>query len=155
MSGISADLAARLAHCREQDEVIVFTNGVFDLMHPGHIAQLEAARSFGDFLVVGLNSDASVRMLNKGSERPILDEVARRIMLSALRCVDAVEVFHGPTPYDLIRQVLPDVLVKGADYADAEVVGRDVVEANGGRVELIPLVPGYSTTAIIDKIRGA
>ena len=154
MHGISADLATRLAQCRTAGRVVVFTNGVFDLLHPGHIAQLEAARSFGDFLVVGLNSDASVRLLGKGPERPILDEVARRIILSALRCVDAVELFHGPTPYELIAQVRPDVLVKGADYAGAEVVGRDIVEAYGGRVELIPLVPGYSTTMIISRIRG-
>jgi len=153
LTGISADLAVRLANCRENGQKIVFTNGVFDIMHPGHVAQLEAARSFGDFLVVGLNSDASVRMLAKGEDRPVLDEVARRIMLQALRCVDAVEVFNAPTPYDLISQVRPDILVKGADYANAEVVGRDVVESYGGRVELIPLVPGYSTTAIIKKIR--
>jgi rfaE bifunctional protein nucleotidyltransferase chain/domain len=147
------DVAARIAAWRAAGKRIVFTNGVFDILHPGHLAQLEAARSFGDALVVGLNSDASVRGLHKGPERPIFDESARRRMLEALRCVDAVVLFDAPTPLELIREIRPDVLVKGSDYTSAEVVGRDFVEAQGGRVELVPLVPGYSTTAVVERIR--
>lgn len=154
MAELSGELAIRLSGWRSAGQVVVFTNGVFDLIHPGHIAQLEVARSFGDVLVVGLNSDLSVRLLGKGPERPILDQTARRIVLSALRCVDAAELFDEPTPLELIELIKPDVLVKGEDYAGREVVGREVVEAAGGRVELVPLVPGYSTTAIIERIRG-
>jgi rfaE bifunctional protein nucleotidyltransferase chain/domain len=154
MAKLSANLAVQLMQWRNAGEAIVFTNGVFDLIHPGHIAQLEAARAFGDRLVVGLNSDYSVQALGKGDDRPILNEFARATVVAALRCVDAVALFDEPTPLELITLVQPDVLVKGADYAVAEVVGREVVEARGGRVELIPLVPGFSTTAIIKRIRG-
>ncbi|HES58128.1 MAG TPA: D-glycero-beta-D-manno-heptose 1-phosphate adenylyltransferase [Firmicutes bacterium] len=134
---------------------IAFTNGVFDLLHPGHIAQLSAARGFGDVLFVGLNSDRSVRTLGKGEDRPVQDEAARRELLLALRAVDAVELFDEPTPLELIRLVRPDVLVKGADYAEDQVVGADLVAGWGGRVELVPLVAGYSTSAIIERIRRA
>jgi rfaE bifunctional protein nucleotidyltransferase chain/domain len=151
---LPADVEGKLAHWRSEAQRIVFTNGVFDLLHPGHIAQLEAARGFGDVLIVGLNSDASVRLLSKGDDRPFMDEAARAVVLRAVRAVDAVVLFEDPTPLELIRAIQPDVLVKGADYANAEVVGRDIVEANGGRVELIPLVPGHSTSAIVAKIRG-
>jgi rfaE bifunctional protein nucleotidyltransferase chain/domain len=154
MACLSATLALQLAAWRAAGQAVVFTNGVFDLLHPGHLAQLEAARSLGDVLVVGLNSDLSVRMLGKGADRPVLDQQARAILLSALRCVDAVAVFDEPTPFELIALIRPDVLVKGEDYAGREVVGREIVESYGGRVELVPLVPGYSTSAIIAKIRG-
>lgn len=154
MAVLSADLAVRLGGWRAAGRTVVFTNGVFDLLHPGHVAQLEAARSFGDVLVVGLNSDLSVRMLGKGDDRPILDENARRIVLLALRCVDAVALFDEDTPLELVRLVMPDVLVKGEDYEGREVVGREIVEAAGGRVELVPLIPGYSTSSIVERIRG-
>ncbi|MCH7472800.1 adenylyltransferase/cytidyltransferase family protein [bacterium] len=163
MTELSPKLAREVAAWREEGKVIVFTNGVFDLLHPGHIALLRQAKSFGDVLIVGLNSDFSIRSLDKGLPRgaggrnllrPILDESARRGLLLAIRYVDAVELFDEPTPLELVEQVLPDVLVKGADYAEAVVVGREEVEAAGGRVELVPLVPEYSTTGIIQKIRG-
>jgi D-beta-D-heptose 7-phosphate kinase/D-beta-D-heptose 1-phosphate adenosyltransferase len=139
---------------RSDGLAIAFTNGVFDLLHPGHVEQLRAARNFADVLFVGLNSDDSVRSLGKGDDRPLQDERARREVLLALRSVDAVELFDEPTPLELIRLVRPHVLVKGADYAASEVVGAELVESWGGRVELVPLVEGYSTTAIIRKIRG-
>jgi D-beta-D-heptose 7-phosphate kinase/D-beta-D-heptose 1-phosphate adenosyltransferase len=153
MSTLSPELSRRLAQWSAAGLRVVFTNGVFDLLHPGHLAILEAARALGDVLVVGLNSDVSARTLGKGEGRPVLDETARSRMLVALRCVDAVELFNEPTPLRLIRDVRPDVLVKGGDYADREVVGRDVVEAAGGRVVLVPLLPGYSTTALLEHIR--
>ncbi len=154
MAKLPANLALSLMQWRNAGETIVFTNGVFDLIHPGHIAQLEAARACGDRLVVGINSDYSVCSLGKGDDRPIMNEFARSIVIGALRCVDGVALFDEPTPLELITLVQPDVLVKGADYAVEEVVGREVVEARGGRVELIPLVPGFSTSAIIQRIRG-
>jgi rfaE bifunctional protein nucleotidyltransferase chain/domain len=154
MAELSPELATRLNAWRAGGQVVVFTNGVFDLLHAGHIAQLDAARSFGDILVVGLNSDNSARLLGKGDDRPVQDELSRRIILGALRVVDAVAVFDEPTPLELIKLIKPDVLVKGADYGRDEVVGREVVEASGGRVELVPLVQGYSTSAIISRIRG-
>lgn len=142
-----------LRQWRQEDRRIVFTNGVFDLLHPGHAAQLEAAKSFGDVLVVGLNSDSSVAMLGKGPERPVLDEMARRALLLAIRWVDAVAVFHEPTPEHLISQIRPDVLVKGSDYKADEVAGGEFVKSYGGEVKLVPLLPGYSTTSIIERIR--
>lgn len=155
MASLNPAMQKQLTDWREAGKCVVFTNGVFDILHPGHVEQLEAARAFGDALVVGLNSDASVRGQGKGSDRPIMPEDARKSLLGALRCVDAVVLFDEDTPLELIRLLEPDVLVKGADYAGREVVGREVVEARGGRVELIPLVEGWSTTAIIEKIRGA
>jgi len=154
MAELSPELATQLNAWRAEGQVVVFTNGVFDLLHPGHIAQLETARSFGDVLIVGLNSDRSAKLLGKGDDRPVQDELSRCIILGALRVVDAVAVFDEPTPLELIKLIKPDVLVKGADYGRDEVVGRDVVEASGGRVELVPLVQGYSTSAIIARIRG-
>ncbi len=130
----------------------VFTNGCFDLLHPGHIQTLEASRALGDVLVVGLNSDASVREL-KGSGRPVVPEQERAELLAALECVDAVIIFSEPTPRETIAALLPDVLVKGGDWADDEIVGRTEVEGAGGRVVSIPVVPDYSTSAILDKIR--
>ena len=131
---------------------IVFTNGCFDLLHPGHIGSLEQARALGDALVVGLNSDASVRQL-KGAGRPVLPERERAEILAALECVDAVVIFNEPTPREVIARLLPDVLVKGGDWPGDQIVGRAEVEAAGGRVVSIPVVPGYSTTEILRKIR--
>ncbi len=131
---------------------VVFTNGCFDLLHPGHIGSLEQARALGDALIVGLNSDASVRRL-KGAGRPVLPERERAEILAGLECVDAVVIFDDLTPRQVIASLLPDVLVKGGDWPGDQIVGRQEVEAAGGRVVSIPVVPGYSTTAILRKIR--
>jgi D-glycero-beta-D-manno-heptose 1-phosphate adenylyltransferase len=133
---------------------VVFTNGVFDLLHPGHVRYLGAARALGDVLIVGLNADASVRR-NKGPKRPINPEQERAEVLSALECVDAVVIFTEDTPADIIRLVQPDILVKGADWAADAIVGRDTVEARGGHVVRIPVEQGYSTTAIVDRVKVA
>jgi rfaE bifunctional protein nucleotidyltransferase chain/domain len=131
---------------------IVFTNGCFDLLHPGHIVSLERARALGDALIVGLNSDASVREL-KGVGRPVLPERERAEILAGLECVDAVVIFDELTPREVIARLLPDVLVKGGDWPGDQIVGREEVEAAGGRVVSVPVVPGYSTTEILRKIR--
>lgn len=131
---------------------IVFTNGCFELLHPGHLRLLEQARELGDVLVVGLNSDASVSKL-KGEGRPIWPERKRAEILAALECVDAVVIFNEPTPRELIAQLLPDVLVKGDDWALDQIVGRAEVEGAGGRVERVPVLRGYSTTGLVKKIR--
>lgn len=136
-----------------QPGLIVFTNGVFDLLHPGHIALLEAARQAGDALVVGINSDASARRLAKGPGRPVVPELARARVVAALAAVDCVVLFDGDTPIDLIRLLEPDVLVKGGDYTRATTVGADFVEARGGRVQHVELEPGFSTTAIVERLR--
>ena len=133
---------------------IVFPNGCFDLLHPGHIQSLEQARALGDALIVGINGDASVREL-KGPGRPILPELERAEILAALECVDAVVIFHEVTPRKTIAALLPDVLVKGGDWAGDQIIGREEVEAVGGRVVSVPVVPGYSTTAILAKMRAA
>jgi rfaE bifunctional protein nucleotidyltransferase chain/domain len=132
---------------------LVFTNGVFDLLHPGHIDLLLGARREGDALVVGLNSDASVRRL-KGPSRPIRSEGERAIVLAALGMVDAVVLFDQDTPLELIDTLAPDVLVKGGDYTEATIVGADSVKRRGGRVVVIPLTPGQSTSRIVEKLRG-
>lgn len=137
---------------RPREERLVFTNGVFDLLHVGHLASLEAARALGDRLVVGINSDASTRRL-KGASRPYQPEADRARLVSALRCVDAVTLFDEDTPRALIEALLPDVLVKGADYEGREVVGADAVRAAGGEVRLVELVDGCSTTDIAARIR--
>jgi D-glycero-beta-D-manno-heptose 1-phosphate adenylyltransferase len=131
---------------------VVFTNGCFDLLHPGHIRGLEQARELGDALIVGLNSDASVRQL-KGEGRPVLPERERAEILAALESVDAVVIFDELTPREVIARLLPDVLVKGGDWPDHQIVGREEVEAAGGRVVSLPVVPGYSTSDILRKIR--
>jgi len=131
---------------------VVFTNGVFDLLHPGHVRYLRAARAHGDLLIVGLNSDASVRR-NKGPERPIVSERERAEVLLALECVDAVSIFDDDTPAGIIGRVQPDVLVKGADWPADQIVGRDTVETRGGVVIREPVEPGYSTSAIVEKVR--
>ena len=133
---------------------IVFTNGCFDLLHPGHVQSLEQARALGDALIVGINSDASVREL-KGAGRPILAELERAEILASLQCVDAVVIFDELTPREIIAALLPDVLVKGGDWPGDQIVGREEVEAAGGKVVLIPVVDGYSTTAILAKMRVA
>lgn len=131
---------------------VVFTNGVFDLLHPGHVRYLQAARAEGDVLIVAINSDRSVRG-NKGPGRPITPERERAEILAALECVDAVVVFDEPTPAEIIRQVQPDVLVKGADWAADAIVGRETVEARGGKVVRMPVEQGWSTTAIVEKVK--
>jgi D-beta-D-heptose 7-phosphate kinase/D-beta-D-heptose 1-phosphate adenosyltransferase len=133
---------------------VVFTNGVFDLLHPGHIRYLQHARNLGDLLIVGLNGDASVRR-NKGPERPITPERERSEILSALECVDAVVIFDQDTPADIIHLVQPDILVKGADWPADQIVGRDTVEARGGHVVRVSVERGYSTSAIVKRIKGA
>lgn len=137
---------------RAAGKKIVFTNGVFDLLHPGHVRYLQDARGLGDALIVAVNSDRSVRA-NKGPERPITPEAERAEILAALACVDGVVIFDDETPHAIISAIQPDVLVKGADWAADAIVGRDVVEARGGKVVRVPLAEGYSTTAIIQKIR--
>ena len=137
---------------RRAGDRIVFTNGVFDLLHPGHLRYLRAARAHGDVLIVGLNSDASVRR-NKGPERPITSELERAEILLALECVDAVSIFDEETPHEIIARVQPDVLVKGADWPADQIVGRDTVESRGGLVVREPIEEGYSTTALVERIR--
>ncbi len=137
---------------RVEGRTIVFTNGVFDLLHPGHVRYLRQARALGDALIVGVNSDRSVRA-NKGDGRPITPEQERAELLAALACVDAAVIFDQETPYDLIAAVQPDVLVKGADWAEDAIVGRDIVEARGGRVVRAQIEAGYSTTSIIQRIK--
>ncbi len=132
---------------------VVFTNGVFDLLHPGHLDVLHRARREGEALIVGVNSDASVKRL-KGPDRPIRTAEERAIVLAGLEAVDAVVVFDEDTPFDLVRAVEPDVIVKGGDYSPDTIVGADLVTARGGRVVVIPLVDGHSTTSTIEKLRG-
>lgn len=141
-------LAARRAKC----ERIVFTNGCFDLMHVGHVRYLQSARKLGDLLVVGVNTDASVGVLSKGAGRPIVPEAQRAEVVAALASVDYVVLFDEPDPERLIAELQPDVLVKGGDWPADKIVGREIVEARGGTVKTLPLVPGVSTTALIEKI---
>jgi D-beta-D-heptose 7-phosphate kinase/D-beta-D-heptose 1-phosphate adenosyltransferase len=145
-------LATFVRDARAAGKRVVFTNGVFDILHPGHVRYLQAARAHGDVLIVGINSDASVRR-NKGPERPINPQGERAEVLAALACVDAVAIFDDDTPADVIRRVQPDVLVKGADWPADQIVGRDTVEARGGRVVLEPVEQGYSTSAIIERVK--
>lgn len=140
----------RLRSLRREGRRVVFTNGCFDLLHVGHVRLLEQARQLGDLLAVAINTDASVRRL-KGPTRPIVSEAARAEVLAALRAVDYVTLFDEPTPLELISACVPNVLVKGGDYTLDTVVGRDVVEENGGEVRVIPLVGGFSTTELIRK----
>jgi D-beta-D-heptose 7-phosphate kinase/D-beta-D-heptose 1-phosphate adenosyltransferase len=142
------------ADARMSGRRVVFTNGVFDLLHPGHVRYLQQARALGDLLLVGINSDRSVRA-NKGPERPITPEEERAEILAALACVDAVTIFDEETPLNVIIALQPDVLVKGADWAEDSIVGRDVVEARGGRVVRVPVEQGHSTTRLVERIRQA
>ena len=146
------ELIARYGPSRRH--TLVFTNGCFDLLHPGHISYLSEARTHGDRLVVGVNSDASARRLDKGSARPVVPESDRALVVAALESVDAVCLFDDETPFLLIEALRPDVLVKGADYEVEKLAGRGAVERSGGQVVLIPLVDGYSTTGLLDRIRG-
>lgn len=147
-------LADAVAWRSEQRGPVVFTNGVFDLLHPGHVELLEAARREGDALLVGVNSDASVRRLGKGAERPVAGEAARSRVLAALAAVDCVVMFDDDTPLRLIEALAPDVLVKGSDYPRDRIVGADWVEARGGRVVRVPVVAGFSTSALVERLRG-
>jgi D-beta-D-heptose 7-phosphate kinase/D-beta-D-heptose 1-phosphate adenosyltransferase len=148
-----AELGARAASWRITGKRIVFTNGCYDLLHAGHLSLLHGAARLGDVLVLAINSDASVRRL-KGAERPLVPQAERAALLAALACVDAVTIFDEDTPLATIEAVRPHILVKGADYKVEEVVGREVVEAYGGRVALVPLLPNKSTTALLDRIKG-
>jgi rfaE bifunctional protein nucleotidyltransferase chain/domain len=134
---------------------LVFTNGVFDLLHPGHVEYLEAARALGDHLLVAVNTDRSARALGKGEGRPMANEQARARVVAGLAAVDRVVLFDTETPLELIRSLRPDVLVKGGDYTRETIVGADLVEAGGGRVVTIPLVAGYSTSALVEKSRAS
>lgn len=161
MDTLPTEIEATLQVWREHGESIVFTNGVFDILHAGHVTYLKGARELGSRLIVGVNSDASVRMLGKGPERPINDEASRKLVLEGLRSVDVAVVFSSQTPMDLIAQIRPDVLVKGGDYdpqVDSEndkryIVGSREVLEYGGKVTVIPFLEGHSTTAIIEKSR--
>jgi len=146
-------LAPLLCTAQTQGKRIVFTNGCFDLMHIGHTRYLQAAKDLGDLLVVGVNSDASVKILNKAPDRPIVSDAQRAEVIAALGCVDYVILFNEPDPHSLIAALQPDVLVKGGDWAVERIVGREIVEARGGLVKTIPLVPDISTTSLIQRIR--
>jgi rfaE bifunctional protein nucleotidyltransferase chain/domain len=148
-------LAQAIAWRAAQAGPVVFTNGVFDLLHAGHVELLEAARSEGEALIVGLNSDASVRRLGKGPERPVSDQHARARVLAGLAAIDCVVLFEEDTPLRLIQALAPDVLVKGADYSRDRIVGADWIESRGGRVVRVPLVPGFSTTALLERFRAS
>jgi len=139
--------ALRAAH-----RTVVFTNGVYDILHPGHVRYLQAARAEGDALIVGINSDRSVRA-NKGPDRPINPEAERAEVIAALACVDAVVIFDEETPHAIVTRVQPDILVKGADWGADNIVGRDVVEARGGRVVRLEISPGFSTTELVRRAR--
>jgi D-beta-D-heptose 7-phosphate kinase/D-beta-D-heptose 1-phosphate adenosyltransferase len=147
------EAALYAATLRARGQAVVFTNGVFDLLHPGHIKYLRDARALGDRLIVAVNSDRSVRA-NKGPGRPITPEQERAEVLLALEWVNAVLIFDEETPHEVISRIQPDVLVKGADWGENEIVGRDIVEARGGRVVRMPLSKGFSTTSIIEKAKG-
>ena len=146
-------LKKRINIWRMFNQKIIFTNGCFDILHQGHIDYLCAAKDFGNKLIIGLNTDASVKRLQKSPERPVNPEQARAYLLAALDIVDAVILFDEETPYALIKAIEPDVLVKGADYKVEEIVGYDLVKAKGGEVKTIELTQGFSTTAIIQKIK--
>jgi rfaE bifunctional protein nucleotidyltransferase chain/domain len=146
------DAILKFGRAHRGDQRLVFTNGCFDLLHPGHVQTLEAARALGDALIVGMNSDASVREL-KGQGRPVLCAQERAEILAALECVDAVVIFDDLTPRETIAALLPDLLVKGGDWPGDQIIGREEVEGAGGRVVSVPVVPTYSTTAILQSIR--
>ncbi len=148
------DAEAFVRDARSQGRRVVFTNGVFDLLHPGHVRYLTAARALGDVLIVGVNSDRSVRA-NKGPSRPIMPERERAEVLEALGVVDAAVIFDEETPQAIIDRLTPDVLVKGADWAADAIVGRETVEARGGKVVRVPIESGWSTSAIIEKAKTA
>lgn len=148
------DLNFIINRWRLKDERVVFTNGCFDIIHQGHIDYLSKAKDLGTKLIIGVNNDSSVKSLEKGEERPLQDEYSRAIIIAALGFVDLVVIFSEETPLELIKVVSPDVLVKGADYEIKEIVGHDIVLNNGGKVERIPFLEGYSTSNIVKKIKG-
>ena len=133
---------------------LVFTNGCFDILHPGHVDLLTRARALGDSLILGLNSDESVKMLGKGDDRPLNSQEDRAFVLAALACVDYIVIFHESTPLELIKACRPQVLVKGGDWPVDQIVGADVVEKAGGKVHSLKLLEGYSTTSFLEKVRG-
>ena len=149
----TTQLSYFLASKRINGKRIVFTNGCFDILHAGHVDYLSQARDLGDILVLGLNTDASVRRQNKGPERPINNELARAKVLAGLGCVDAIVLFDEDTPYELIKAVKPDVLVKGDDYKPENIVGYDIVTASGGKVVTIAFLEGFSTTSIVKNLK--
>ena len=150
----SAEAVAFAARLRGEGQRVVFTNGVYDLLHPGHVRYLQAARAEGDALIVGVNSDRSVRAL-KGPHRPVHPQDERAELIAALACVDAAVVFDQDTPHEIITALQPDVLVKGAEWPADQIVGREVVEARGGRVVRVHVVPGHSSTQLIERMRQA
>jgi rfaE bifunctional protein nucleotidyltransferase chain/domain len=147
-----SDAIRQIANLKRQDKKIVFSNGCFDILHAGHVDYLEKAREKGDFLVIGLNTDNSVRRL-KGQNRPINQENSRARVLAGLGFVDMVVLFEEDTPYEIVKALIPDILVKGKDYEISNIVGADIVLENGGKVETIELTEGQSTTTVIDKIK--
>lgn len=147
-----AQAISKITQLKAEGKKVVFSNGCFDILHAGHVDYLEKARQKGDYLVIGLNTDASVRRI-KGESRPINNEKSRSLMLAALEFVDMVVLFGDDTPYELIKSLNPDVLVKGKDYDISNIIGADIVMQNGGKVETIELTEGLSTTSIIDKIK--
>jgi rfaE bifunctional protein nucleotidyltransferase chain/domain len=148
-----SEAVAFVERARAEGKIVVFTNGVFDILHPGHTRYLSDARALGDLLIVAINSDRSVKALGKAPDRPINPEQERAEVLSALASVDAVVVFDEETPHEIVSALQPDILVKGADWGENAIVGRDIVEARGGKVVRIALAEGYSTTKIIQRIR--
>src|ERR1035437_100867 len=148
-------LMRQIAIWRMKDYKIVFTNGCFDILHPGHIDYLSKAADLGDVLIIGVNSDASVKKLNKGANRPIQNENDRALILSAFQFIEAIIIFEEDRPYELIKALQPDVLVKGGDWKESDIVGADIVKAKGGVVTTIPFVEGYSTTNIEKKIKSS
>ena len=144
---------ALVGRARAEGKTVVFTNGVFDILHPGHTRYLRDARALGDVLIVAVNSDRSARALGKAADRPVNTEAERAEVLAALASVDAVVVFDEETPHEIISLIQPDILVKGADWGEDAIVGREVVEARGGRVVRVPLADGYSTTRLIQRVR--
>ncbi len=149
-----SEVTEKVREWRSENARIVFTNGCFDLLHKGHVEYLRKASEFGDRLLVGLNSDRSVEELDKGPERPLMKEMDRAFLLAALLMVDAVTIFPQSTPLDLIGKVQPDVLVKGGDWDPTRIVGHDIVKQKGGEVHALPFFQGYSTTGLIERIRG-
>lgn len=147
------EVKKRIHICKLQGKKVVFTNGCFDILHRGHVDYLCKAKALGHFLIIGLNTDSSVRRLGKSPERPINPEDSRAFILAALHCVDAVVLFDEDTPYQLIADLMPDVLVKGDDYLPEQIAGHDIVKQNGGLVCTVPLVKGYSTTSLIEKLK--
>ena len=148
-----SEAVAFVQRARGEGKTIVFTNGVFDVLHPGHVRYLRDARALGDVLIVGVNSDRSAKAQGKAPDRPINPESERCEVLAALAAVDAVVVFDEDTPHEIIGLIQPDILVKGADWGANAIVGRDIVEARGGKVVRIALAEGYSTTAILNRVR--